>query len=241
MRKRSPLHLQIADQLRQRISSSHYGPDALPPELVLMEEFGCSRHTIRSALQHLVNEGLIERRAGSGTRITDRARGGIWAIGALGDLIGEFAPNHFLTLIAREAPAADHPEAEALFALRPGAKLFYIMRLLLAEGKPYALADVYTRTDLSALVPAELLGVQPLIQLIEKHARVRSARVRQVATAAAADATVARQLGLQQGEPVLKLQRTYFDAAEAPILHTNVSCRPDRYQQVVDFVHEPPA
>lgn len=236
-----PLHLKIGDELRRRIVQGHYDGAELPPELQLMQEFGCSRHTMRSALQHLVDEGLIERRAGSGTRITDRARGGIWAVGVLGNLIGEFLPEDYLTLVAQPAALADHPEAAQVLKLSPGGQVFYIMRLLLAEGVPYALADVFTRLELTRNIPEELIGSEPLIQLVEKFGRVRSVRVRQVASAAAAGATVARQLGMAVGDPVLILKRTYFDAQGDAILHTSVSARPDRYRQEVDFLHESPA
>ena len=235
-----PLHLKIGDELRRRIAQGFYDGEELPPEIQLMQEFDCSRHTMRSALQHLVAEGLIERRAGSGTRITDRARGGIWAVGTLGNLIGEFLPEDYLTLVAQTVPAAQHEEAAGIFGLAPGAQLFYIMRLLLAQGIPYALADVFTLPDLTRNIPQDRIGAEPLIQLVEKYGRVRSVRVRQVATAAAASPVAARQLGMAVGEPVLILKRTYFDAQDQPILHTSVSARPDRYRQEVDFLHESP-
>ena len=48
----------------------------------------------------------------------------------------------------------------------------------------------------------------------------------------------ARQLGIAVGTPVLIIHRTYFDADDRPLVFAQLFCRPDRYQQVVDFVHE---
>jgi GntR family transcriptional regulator len=45
---------------------------ALPGEHRLAEDFGVSRVTIRRALEALESEGLVERRAGSGTVVRDR-------------------------------------------------------------------------------------------------------------------------------------------------------------------------
>lgn len=239
MNKTKPLHRQIADQIRERISRGDYAASELPPELSMVEDFGVSRHTIRSALQHLVNEGLIERRAGAGTWVTDRARSGIWAIGALNDLIGEFTPDQYLTLSAREEPASRFPDIAKRFDLEPRALLFHVLRLLLQNNQPYALAQVYVRAEHARAVPADMLGAEPLIHLVERYAKVRAARARQAVSAGAADIATARQLGMQQGTPLLIMRRTYFEASGRTLLHTDVYCRPDRYEQVIDFVHEP--
>ena len=50
---------QIADQIRQAISAGTLGADGkLPPEMVLSDRFGVNRHTLRSAIAALVQEGL---------------------------------------------------------------------------------------------------------------------------------------------------------------------------------------
>ena len=237
--KRKPLHWQIAAQIRERISNGSYNADELPRELSLAEEFAVSRHTIRSALQHLVNEGLIERRAGAGTWVTDRARSGVWAIGALNDLIGEFTPDQFLTISAGDEPAKRFEAAAEMLKLAKSDMLFHVLRVLMRTNQPYALANVYCRSEHAAAVPAELMGSERLILLLERYAKVRATRARQSASATAADISAARQLGIDPGSPVLVLKRTYFDADDVVILHTDVLCRPDRYEQVVDFVHEP--
>lgn len=60
----------IAAELKEKIISGVYPPDSnLPPELQLCTEYDVSRQTIRAALQILVDEGLIQRRQGSGSRI----------------------------------------------------------------------------------------------------------------------------------------------------------------------------
>lgn len=61
------MHQVIAEKLRHRIADGAFPDGRVPPELVLMDDFQVSRHTIRAALQRLVTDGLIERRAGSGT------------------------------------------------------------------------------------------------------------------------------------------------------------------------------
>ena len=63
-------YLEIASLLRQQILSGTYPPNSmLPTEQQLCAVHEVSRQTIRAALQQLVEEGLIQRRQGSGSRV----------------------------------------------------------------------------------------------------------------------------------------------------------------------------
>ena len=66
-----PLYSQISDQLRSHIRSELEPGDYLPPELQLAENFGVNRHTIRRAIDELVQDGLLERYRGRGTVVTN--------------------------------------------------------------------------------------------------------------------------------------------------------------------------
>lgn len=62
----------IARQLREEVLASRYGAEGrLPSETQLVKRFGVSRPTVARALRVLVDEGLLERRAGSGTFVTN--------------------------------------------------------------------------------------------------------------------------------------------------------------------------
>jgi LacI family transcriptional regulator len=59
---------EIARELREEILSGRYGTDGrMPSEAQLVRRFSVSRPTIARALRELATEGLLERRAGSGT------------------------------------------------------------------------------------------------------------------------------------------------------------------------------
>ncbi|WP_110686887.1 FadR/GntR family transcriptional regulator [Salinicola aestuarinus] len=62
----------IADSLAEAIFSGAYASgDTIPREVDLCERFGVSRSTVRSALQKLVNAGLVVRISGQGTRVRE--------------------------------------------------------------------------------------------------------------------------------------------------------------------------
>lgn len=60
----------VADDLRNKILLNEYLPDeAIPSELQLQEMYEVSRHTVREAINILVNEGYLRKRKGSGTYV----------------------------------------------------------------------------------------------------------------------------------------------------------------------------
>lgn len=61
---------QIANQLREAITSGEYGPgQQIPTEPQLCERFGVARGTVRQALAALSAEGLLETRGRQGTYV----------------------------------------------------------------------------------------------------------------------------------------------------------------------------
>lgn len=66
-----PLYRQIVEYLDSEIRSGVYGPgDKLPTENELMEQFGVSRITVRSAVKELEDAGVVVRVRAKGTFVT---------------------------------------------------------------------------------------------------------------------------------------------------------------------------
>lgn len=62
-----PIYIQISNRLRQLIHTELEAGEYLPPEVQLAETFSVNRHTIRAAIDELVQDGLLERYRGRGT------------------------------------------------------------------------------------------------------------------------------------------------------------------------------
>ena len=65
------LYAQIARRLEQDIVSSYSPGDSLPAEAILALRFGVNRHTLRRAIDELVDSGLLERHHGRGVFVLD--------------------------------------------------------------------------------------------------------------------------------------------------------------------------
>lgn len=99
----------ITAQLREAIRSGIYvNGDQLPAERELAERFETARSTIRKVLLNLENDGLIERRVGSGTFV----KYDDISIGTAHDIVGRVSP---LELI--EARLAVEPHMTRLAVL----------------------------------------------------------------------------------------------------------------------------
>nr|WP_309250997.1 GntR family transcriptional regulator [Vibrio diazotrophicus] len=67
------IYIFLANQIRNRINSEEFQLNQpLPSEKKLAEEYGVARMTVRRAIDTLVDEGMLERKHGSGCYIIDK-------------------------------------------------------------------------------------------------------------------------------------------------------------------------
>lgn len=68
-----PLYLQVREKLLARIDTGNYrSGDTIPSESVLAEEFGTSISTIRQAISMLADDGLLIKKQGKGTYVSEQ-------------------------------------------------------------------------------------------------------------------------------------------------------------------------
>jgi DNA-binding LacI/PurR family transcriptional regulator len=71
-RQAKPKHQLLFDELRRAIRSGTYSPgQRLPTELELMQQFNVSRTTVTRTLRDLENQGVVWRRRGSGSYVSE--------------------------------------------------------------------------------------------------------------------------------------------------------------------------
>lgn len=101
-RQRGPLYRRVAAAIREAIHAGHYEPgSSLPAERRLANTLSVSRITVVAAYDLLREEGLVERRRGSGTRVVERPPGADpWVGTGIRQLMG----NPALAAVDAEAP-----------------------------------------------------------------------------------------------------------------------------------------
>ncbi|AYF92920.1 GntR family transcriptional regulator [Apilactobacillus bombintestini] len=67
-----PVYIQIHNEIKKKIENGQWKLGSrIPSERQFAAEFGVSRMTLRQAIQTLVDEGILDRRVGSGTYISN--------------------------------------------------------------------------------------------------------------------------------------------------------------------------
>jgi|tagenome__1003787_1003787.scaffolds.fasta_scaffold20776019_1 GntR family transcriptional regulator len=204
-----PLYFQVAQHLEHAIETGQVPPGTrLDNEIDLAEHLGLSRPTMRRAMQHLVDKGLLVRRRGVGTRVVQpKVRRSLELTSLYDDLAGS-GQRPATRVLKNEVVPAPADVAEAL-SLPEGTPLIWLVRLRSAGDQPIARMSNYLPTDLPGLSTESLIerGLYQLIRAsgVQLHAAVQTIGARTATT------TEARLLGESRGAAVLTMNRLTYD------------------------------
>jgi DNA-binding GntR family transcriptional regulator len=210
-----PLYFQVAGRLEELIASGELPAGSrLDNEVALAGELGLSRPTMRQAMQHLVDKGLLVRKRGVGTQVVhSRVRRQVELTSLHDDLLRAERHPRTEVLSVRRAPVTDEA-AEALH-LAPGTEVLTLERLRYADGEPLALLRNHLPLGLCELT-AERLSTHGLYETL-RAAGISLSVAEQSIGARRATAAEARLLTEQRGAPLLTMRRTAYDAEGRPV------------------------
>lgn len=215
--------------LRDEIAGGSHAEGALlPGEQRLAQQFEVSRVTIRRALDALEADGLIDRRAGSGTTVL--AQGEVDTIAAdMTTLIPQLVAlgQHSARLLSFAYGTAPDAVARAM-DLAPDTRVQTAVRVRMSEGRPFSHLTTHVPEDIAANYSEADLAANPLFRLLERSGvRVDAAHQTVSATLAAPD--VAEALEVSVGSALLSLKRVVRDADGRGVEYLAALYRPDRF------------
>jgi GntR family transcriptional regulator len=225
---RLPLYVQVEDVLAQRIASGTLPVGCqLPSEESLISEFNVSRTTIRTTIQNLVRQGLIEIRRGKGTfvaqpKITQELTE---LTGFVEDMrvIGRHATARVLD--KKVVPATDSVARQ--LALPIGTAVVQIFRVRLADGVPLSFDETYLPEEIGRKVMADDLATEPIFSLLEQRYSTPLLEAEYQLEASIADATVAMALAVSPGSPIFLIERTSYSLRHRPVDYEKLHYRGD--------------
>lgn len=225
-----PLYYQLAEMLRNRITSGEYSiGQQLPSEREMMSTFTISRNTVRDAIDVLVQEGLVERSHGRGMFVSSpQLKLGLSRMTSFTEDMRERNLRPSSQLIKAEVIFPPEAIAQAL-QLIPGEKVLYLERLRLADDLPMAInLSYFPYTQYPALLEEESY-TGSMYQILEEKYSVRIAHAEQTVKAAVATQQQAEWLKIAKGDPILVIAGTAFSSDDLPVEYMHQIYRADRY------------
>ena len=205
-----PLRAQVEQLLRELIRQPKYQRGALlPDEVKLATRLGISRGTVRSGISKLVFEGVLERKAGVGTRMTSKqVESGIRAwrsftreMKAKGIEVQNFRLDYRLV--------TPSPEAAEALQIPGAAQVWRLDRVRGWNGKPVLQSTSWFHPRLG--LKGEEDFAAPLYETLEKTTGVRPHHAREEFLGTVADGHRAKLLRVGKGTPLLLRRHTVFD------------------------------
>ncbi len=211
----------LAAQLRDSIRNGEYADGRqLPTEGQLSASFSVSRQTVRRAMQDLVSEGIIYRVAGRGTYPVAEEDRYVNHFGSVEELMALSLDTECQVV----SPLQRKVDVETASRLRLRSdEVFTVALVRLHADTPFCYTSVYLPPRIGQLLADvdELSSPRrsrvTVIGLIDARMNGSITAAEQSISAAGAPSLAARHLGRAAGEPLLRIDRLYFDDSDEPV------------------------
>ena len=234
-----PLYYQLENVLREKINSGEVGPgDPFPTEDQLVHAYKVSRITVRQALAAMESDGLIIRRRGKGSFVAEQPIQiePMKLTGMIEDILARVG--RMTTKIVNFGFVHPPRRVGDILKLREAAKVLRAERIRLMKGSPISYTLSYVPPDIGKKLTIRDLSSLPLIDVLEQKCKINIAKGKQIIEATIADSRMASLLDVMTGAPLLKIERTIFDAKDRPVEFLSILYRSDRYHYTVDLIRK---
>ena len=232
-----PLYVQIEEQLRKMIRKPEYKKGKkLPNEVDLAKRLGISRSTMRQAINNLVHEGLLTRKKGVGTVVSEvsfssKARNWL-SFSQEMKAMGVEVKNYEL-FIGWVKP---DEELCQFFNIREDVKILKLERLRGSMDGPFVYFISYFNPRIGMTGNEDFS--KPLYEILEKGYHTIAKLSKEEISAKGADKLLAEKLELKQGDPILKRKRFVFDPGGHPIEWNIGYYRADSFVYMIESERE---
>jgi GntR family transcriptional regulator len=218
----SPLYQQIKGLILNSLRAGEWKPgEAIPSEMELAARFRVSQGTVRKAVDELASENLLLRRQGRGTYVATHAEQQVQfrflkLVPDSGTRGSEGPAQRDIIECKRGRASADVARA---LALRTGDTALQVKRVLSFGGTPIILEDIWLpAAPFKGLTAQRLTNYQgPMYALFETEFNVRMVRAEEKIRAIPASNMHKELLKVQQGMPLLSVERTAYTYRNEPM------------------------
>ena len=233
-----PLHAQIEEYLRSLIVQDTYrsGKYFLPKEVTLAKKLGVSRNTVRQAVNTLVQERLIERKKGVGTKVVNKKittrldnwisftkemrKQGIEVVNYMVNISFDIAPDEVYEALSISKPK----KIWKLEKIRGSKKAKYL----------YSVSYFHPRVGITGEEDFTI----PLYELLQTSRDTIVATSKERISAIKADKTLVSILDITSDVPILKRERLVCDPGDRPVEFNIVYYHTDYFTYDIEIKRE---
>ncbi|MCC6611936.1 MAG: GntR family transcriptional regulator [Anaerolineae bacterium] len=231
-----PLYVQLEEIFSERIAIGEWAVnETIPNEMALCQEFGVSRGPVRQALDQLVRRGLLNRKQGKGTVVLPRkAENPLSDVYSFTRLIERRNKRPSIRLLAFDVVPAEK-YAVTYLNLQPGAKIFKMRRLRLADDEPLIIETVYLPYEICPALTAKEVAGPSLYTLLREQYGVNLVHSKHYFEPTVANEFEAGVLGIEKKAPMLLQETITYTFGDSPVVFSKAVMRGDRVRYYVEL------
>jgi GntR family transcriptional regulator len=225
-----PIYIQIHNEIKRNIEANKWKiGDRIPSERELSTDFGVSRMTLRQAIQTLVDEGILERRVGSGTFVANqKVQEKMAGVTGFTDLMlaqGKVPSSKTISYHTMEPSLS---EMEKLHITQDQAVL-RMERIRYGDEVPICF-EVATVPEniVEGLEKSEVTS--SLYRTLEQKKGLQIGKAQQTVSAMLASERIAEYLNIKRGEAILRLRQITYLQDGRPFEYVRTQYVGDRFE-----------
>lgn len=231
-----PLYSQVREALRGEILNGTFSPHSqMPSESQLMKSFEVSRITVRQALSDLQKEGLIFKVMGKGSFVSKpKAFQSLSRLQGFGEAMSSSGYETYSQVISAKPVDASIQVAARLnikhaSSSAKASQVFEIKRLRFLNREPISVDVSYFPLEIGERLIQEDLAVRDIFAILENDYGYNLTHADLQIEAISADESLSRQLRVDEGCPLLRMERLTF-SGDTPIDFEYLYYRGDAFQ-----------
>lgn len=226
-----PMYKQISNYLTNHIIEGKYEKgDKVPTEIELMDKFGVSRTTVRLAVEQLLEKGLVQKRPGKGTFVTNDKV--YHQLNEFKSLYGIFLDSNIeveTKLINFDYIKMPNKNIYEKLNVTSEDKLLKVTRVYLIDDKPIAYAEIFIHPDYNDIISEKEAKVHPIYQIIEKEASLKIDYASFEIFSQIPNQKISDFMQIKEGSPILGIERVLY-ANNNPIEYVVANFQSEKFR-----------
>lgn len=226
----SPVYIQIHNEIKRAIEAGKWKVgERIPAERELSTQFSVSRMTLRQAISTLVDEGILERKVGSGTYVaSQKVQEKVSGVTSFTELMEAQGKKPSSRTISYHTSEPSLSEVEKL-QLNDGDLVLRMERIRFADSVPICYE--------TATIPEKLVNdfsksevTKSLYKTLEEKAGLVIGRADQTVSAMLASEKVSEYLDIKRGDAILRLHQLSYAQDGTPFEYVRTQYVGERFE-----------